>query len=93
MNAPIRHHMKISPLEEEYEVIKAYAEIMGSTPSGIIRELITEIIPSFQSVVHAVQSVKDNKREALLKVQGVLISGIANASGFSSEVQREIENL
>ena len=76
--------------DEEYEVLKAYSFITKTTPTGIIHSIFQELIPVFQTVVSAVEIADKDKMASLSKLQAVLIDGIHNASGISSELQKEL---
>lgn len=65
------HPVKVSAPDDVYDVLKAYAAVLGSTPSTVIRDLLIELAPSFHGVVAAVQLLQEDKRGALLRVQGV----------------------
>ncbi len=87
------HYIKISAPDDVYGVLKAYADLMGTTPSTLIRDLIIEISPAFNGVVEAMKVAEQNKHVALSRMQGVLLNGISSASSLASEVQEEINGL
>lgn len=76
--------------DEEYEVLKAYSLATKKTPTGVIHSIFQELIPVFQTVVFAVEMADKDKKASLSKLQTVLIDGIHNASGISSELQKEL---
>lgn len=85
------HPIKVSAPDDVYDILKQYAAVMGSTPSTVIRDLLVEIAPSFQGVVDAMRSVQEDKQGALLKIQGVLLVGINDATALASEVNKGIQ--
>lgn len=76
--------------DEEYEVLKAYSLAAKTTPTGVIHSIFQELIPVFQTVVSAVEMADKDKKASLSKLQTVLIDEIHNASGISSELQKEL---
>lgn len=76
--------------DDEYEVLKAYSLITKTTPTGVIHSIFQELIPVFTAVVSAVEIADQDKKASLSKLQTVLIDGIHNASGISSELQKEL---
>ena len=87
------HYIKVSAPDDVYEVLKTYAELMGTTPSTLVRDLIVEIAPAFRGVVEAVQAADHSKQAALSCMQGVLLDGISAASSLAAQVQEEITGL
>lgn len=88
------HYIKVSAPDDVYDVLKAYAAVLGSTPSTVIRDLLVEIAPSFQGVVDAIRLVDNDKHNALSRIQSVLLNGISDASALAVSVQKgmELEN-
>lgn len=76
--------------DEEYEVLKAYSLAAKTTPTGVIHSIFQELIPVFKTVVSAVEIADQDKKASLSKLQTVLIDGIHNASGISSELHKEL---
>ena len=85
------HYIKVSAPDEIYEILKNYANCLGSTPSTVLRELLIEISPSLQGVVNALSSFDTDKKNALIKVQDVLLDGILGATNISLAIQKGIQ--
>ena len=87
------HYIKVSAPDDVYSVLKSYADVMGTTPSTLLRDLIVEMTPAFSGVVEAMRVADENKHAALSRMQSVLLNGISTASSLAVEVQEEITRL
>ena len=87
----VKKRVNLSLSESEYEVLKAYAEVMKSNHTSIVHDIIQELIPVFQSVSEAINLAESNKNASLLKLQSTLIDGLNAATTISSDLQKEIK--
>ncbi len=86
------HRVNITLPDDVYLALKEYAAVNNSQPTTIARDLLIEMMPSFIAVTKAAKEAQNSKKTALMSLQSVLIDGIHNASGISSELQKELNS-
>lgn len=75
--SPRSRPMKITICEDDYELLRSISSITGGTPSGIVRELITESRPQLLGTLEALESArKGDKKEAISMLARVGASSI-----------------
>mgnify|MGYP001183663893 FL=1 len=74
------HRVNVTLSDQDYETLKAYASLLGITPTNFAGKLIEELCPSFKVVIEASKLAENNKDKAMNALNKLALSAIAHTA-------------
>jgi len=90
MATPVKR-VNLSLRPDDYEVIKAFAEQTGTTPTSVINNLVVELVPTLKNVVELYQLANGELSEAKRGIQSLALGSINEVSGEALDLINKID--
>lgn len=88
-----RKRVNLSLDDETYSTISAYADILGTTPTRVIHEVLKEVVPTFKSLTDIANRASEDRTKAITDLQSLVISKVASISTDAAELSNKEEQL
>lgn len=83
--------VNLSLRPEDYEVIKAFAEQTGTTPTSVINNLVVELVPTLKNVVELYQLANTKLSDSKSDIQSLALNSINDLSGATLDLTKKID--
>lgn len=90
MATPVKR-VNLSLRPDDYEVIKAFAEQTGTTPTSVINNLVVELVPTLKSVVDLYQTANSQLSDAKQGVSTLALHSIQDVSGGALDLLAKMD--
>ena len=74
--------------DDHYEILKAYAVVVGRSPTRLVGDMLIDFMPAFSSMVNAARLVDTNRADAINQINTLFLSTLQDSVTTVNEINK-----